>query len=123
MYNRAVDSVQCGQCGATRDVGDNFCRVCGHQFTVNLPAVSESRLPAVKRSAIPPSLVGSVAVLAVGTSLEWLARRMMGSVVRSAGRALVGGSNRPEPTPPARRREDDVTVDEVLYIRKVQLRR
>lgn len=89
---------------------------------MNLPAVKSSRLPAVKRSGLPPSLVGSVAVLAVGTSLEWLARRMMGNAARAAGRALIGGNDRAPVTKPAPQ-SDDVTVDEVLYIRKVQLRR
>ncbi len=121
MYNRAVDGVTCGHCDMPRDVGDNFCRCCGHQFTVNLPAVHESKLPAVRRGGLPPSLVGSVAVLAVGTSLEWLARRMVGSAARAAGRALIG-SDRSETQKPAPR-SDDVTVDEVLYVRKVQLRR
>ena len=104
-----------------RDVGDNFCRACGHQFTVNLPAVKPSRLPALRRGGLPPSLVGSVAVLAVGTSLEWLARRMVGSAARAAGRALVGEDRVPTTKPAPR--SDDVTVDEILYVRKVQLRR
>jgi len=103
-------------------VGDNFCRACGHQFTVNLPAVRSTGLPAVKRGGgLPPSLVGSVAVLAVGTGLEWFARRMVGQAARAAGRALVGTAQ-PEPPKPAPR-PDNVTVDEVLYVRKVQLRR
>jgi hypothetical protein len=102
-------------------VGDNFCRACGHQFTVNLPAVRASNLPAVKRGSLPPSLVGSVAVLAVGTGLEWLARRMVGQATRAAGRALLG-SEQAAPAKPAPRQEN-VTVDEVLYVRKVQLRR
>jgi hypothetical protein len=69
--------------------------------------------------------VGSVAVLAVGTGIEWLARRMAGSAARAAGRALIGGQDSavvattPKPAP----RPDDVTVDEFLYVRKVQLRR
>jgi hypothetical protein len=116
-----VDAVNCGRCGVRRDVGDNFCRACGHQFTVNLPAVKESRLPAVKRGGLPPSLVGSVAVLAVGTSLEWLARRMVGSAARSAGRALIGTDRTPETKPAPQ--SDDTTVEEILYVRKVQLRR
>jgi hypothetical protein len=116
-----VDAVDCGRCGARRDTGDNFCRTCGHQFTVNLPAVRSARLPSVRRGGLPPSLVGSVAVLAVGTGLEWLARRMVGSAARAAGRALVGVDHGPETKPAPR--PDDVTVDEVLYVRKVQLRR
>jgi hypothetical protein len=124
MYNSAVDAVNCGRCGVRRDVGDNFCRACGHQFTVNLPAVKSANLPAVKRGGLPPSLVGSVAVLAVGTSLEWLARRMVGSAARAAGRALVGADTTDRvPTPKPAPRSDNVTVDEVLYVRKVQLRR
>jgi len=118
---RSVDGVNCGRCGVRRDTSDNFCRSCGHQFTVNLPAVRSANLPAVKRGSLPPSLVGSVAVLAVGTGLEWLARRMVGSAARAAGRALIGDEAPPAAKPAPRR--DDVTVDEVLYVRKVQLRR
>lgn len=117
----AVDTVKCGHCGVRRDVGDNFCRACGHQFTINLPAVKNSGLPAVKQGGLPPSLIGSVAVLAVGTSLEWLARRMVGSAARAAGRALVGAEAKVATKPAPQK--DDVTIDEVLYIRKVQLRR
>jgi len=118
---RAVEAVSCGRCGAKRDTIDNFCRRCGHQFTVNLPAVRSQNLPALRRS-LPPSLVGSVAVLAVGTGIEWLARRMAGSAARAAGRALIGQDRSVAPT---RRPSspDDVTVDELLYVRKVQLRR
>ena len=115
-----METVNCGRCGVRRDTGDNFCRSCGHQFTVNLPAVRATNLPTVKRSALPAPLVGSVAVLAVGTGLEWLARRMVGSAARAAGRALIGQDATPVKATP---RNDDVTVDEVLYVRKVQLRR
>ena len=116
-----MDAVSCGRCGATRETTDNFCRRCGHQFTVNLPAVRSRSLPAVRRT-LPPSLVGSVAVLAVGTGIEWLARRMAGSAARAAGRALIGQDRSVTAAKPAPRPED-VTVDEVLYVRKVQLRR
>jgi hypothetical protein len=115
-----VEAIDCGRCGAKRDTNDNFCRRCGHQFTVNLPSVRSQNLPAVRRS-LPPSLVGSVAVLAVGTGIEWLARRMAGSAARAAGRALIGQDR--SVVPAAAPRRDDVTVDEVLYVRKVQLRR
>jgi hypothetical protein len=72
--------------------------------------------------AIPPSLVGSVAVLAVGTGIEWLARRMAGTAARAAGRALIGGER---PSLPAHRSRDTrtVTIDEVVYVRKVEVRR
>lgn len=83
--------------------------------------VKNSGLPAVKQGGLPPSLIGSVAVLAVGTSLEWLARRMVGSAARAAGRALVGAEAKVATKPAPQK--DDVTIDEVLYIRKVQLRR
>jgi hypothetical protein len=46
---------------------------------------------------------------------------MVGQAARAAGRALVGSDQAP-PTKPAPR-QDHVTVDEVLYVRKVQLRR
>jgi hypothetical protein len=96
---------------------DNFCRRCGHQFTVNLPALRAPSLPVPSRS-IPPSLVGSVAVLAVGTGLEWLARRLANNAARAAGRALVGKAAEPQRAP-----DEDVTISEILYVRKVQLRR
>jgi hypothetical protein len=118
-----VDSLRCGRCDAVRDTQDNFCRACGHQFTVNLPVVRESRLPArATRSSLPPSLVGSVAVLAVGTGIEWLARRMANSAARAAGRALVGAA---KPQPPAVRptAARGVVIDEVVYVRKVEVRR
>ena len=119
-YNPAVNSLTCSRCGAQRDTTDNFCRGCGHQLTVNLPAV-RSVSPPARMPSIPPSLVGSVAVLAVGTGLEWLTRRLAGSAARAAGRALVGS----KPNLPARTQPTgpDVSVDEVLYVRKVQLRR
>jgi hypothetical protein len=88
---------------------------------VNLPSVRQVNLPAVKRGTLPAPLVGSVAVLAVGTGLEWLARRMVGSAARAAGRALIGQEAAPVAKPAPR--SDDVTVDEFLYVRKVQLRR
>ena len=70
--------------------------------------------------ALPPSLVGSVAVLALGTGLEWMARRLMGSAARAAGRAVTtGGDQRPSRAQPA----TEATIDEFVYVRKVQLRR
>ncbi len=117
-----MDKLTCARCGLTRDNQDNFCRSCGHQFTVNLPAVRESRLPARTNRSIPPSLVGSVAVLAVGTGIEWLARHMAKPAARAAGRALIGAGDRPLST----KRGDgspDVTIDEVIYVRKVEVRR
>jgi hypothetical protein len=119
-----VDSLQCGRCNAARDTRDNFCRACGHQFTVNLPVVRESRLPTTRttRGGIPTPLVGSMALLAVGTGLEWLARRMAGSAARAAGRALIGADRPQTPVvrPSAAR---GVVVDEVVYVRKIEVRR
>ena len=121
---RPMNDLRCGRCEFPRDTNDNFCRRCGHQFTVNLPAVRSVGLPRVQRSrAIPPSLVGSVAVLALGTGAEWLARRFAGSATRAVARKVFGGNPTQVPAkaqPPAPR---DVTVDEVLYVRKVSLRR
>jgi hypothetical protein len=126
-------SLICGRCGSPRDTADNFCRRCGHQLTVdltarNLPVVRPNRMPARVQS-IPRSLVGSVAVLAVGTGVEWLARRFAGTAARgaarAAGRALVGQERLParntasrNATPP-----NQVSVDEFIYVRKVELRR
>ncbi|HLF71529.1 MAG TPA: hypothetical protein VI759_05195 [Dehalococcoidia bacterium] len=122
-----MNSLSCGRCGVTRETTDNFCRQCGHQLTVNLPVVSSVSAPAPpsRQVSIPPSLIGSVAVLAVGTGIEWLTRRFAGSMTRAAartaGRALIGGSDRAV----ARSEElpKTMTVDEVLYVRKIQLRR
>jgi hypothetical protein len=79
-------------------------------------------LPA-RKASLPPSLVGSVAVLAVGTGLEWLARRLAGGAARAAGRALLGQERRPAPVEKSRPAGPDVTVNEVIYVRKVELRR
>jgi hypothetical protein len=116
-----VDHLRCNHCHAPRDRDDNFCRRCGRQITINLPAVRESSLPAASRG-VPPSLIGSVALLAVGTGLEWAARRLAGGAVRSVGRALV---SQPKPAPPAKATppSDAVTVDELIYVRQVRLHR
>ena len=116
-----MNQLRCSHCSAPRDREDNYCRRCGRQITINLPAVRRGDLPAEPRS-LPPSLVGSVAVLAIGTGLEWLARRLAGGAARGLGRALVSQPKPPVPakaTPPS----DAVTVDEFLYVRQVRLRR
>jgi hypothetical protein len=79
-------------------------------------------LPARRQAPIPPSLIGSVAVLAVGTSLEWLARRVANNAARAAGRALLarGGSTKGKT---AQLQRGDVIVSEIFYAREVQLRR
>jgi hypothetical protein len=121
-----VDALSCSRCGAACDLNDNFCRRCGHDLSLALPALRPPSLPARPRT-IPPSLVGSVAVLALGTGLEWLARRAAGTAARAAGRALVGGGQERTVARPRRSdgnaAPDAIDVDEVLYIRKVQLRR
>ena len=117
-----MDSLKCGRCNALRETTDNFCRRCGHQLTVNLPAVREETLPVPALKGLPPSLVGSVAVLAVGTGLEWLARRMAGNAARAAGRALVSSERAPPPAP-RQAQAPAVTIDEIVYVRKVQVRR
>jgi hypothetical protein len=114
-------ALYCPSCKAARDSDDNFCRRCGRQITVTLPAVTKPALP-VESRGIPPSLIGSVAVLAIGTGLEWLARRLAGNAARgaanAAGRALI---KRDQPS--AARDSSAVVVKEVLYVRQTQLRR
>jgi len=117
-----VETLSCGRCSASRETTDNFCRRCGHQFTVNLPAVRDEALPVSSVKTLPPSVIGSVAILAVGTGLEWLARRMVGSAARAAGRAIVSPV-RPQTPIPRPKHVPDVTIDEVVYVRKVQVRR
>lgn len=121
-YNSPVESLTCARCNASRETTDNFCRRCGHQFTVNLPTGGEEALPMTVSKALPPSVIGSVAVLALGTGLEWLARRMAGSAARAAGRALVPSDRNPSPAPHVSQ-DSGVTIDEVVYVRKVQVRR
>ena len=119
-----MTGLRCGHCGSSRDIQDNFCRQCGHQVTVNLPTVRLPTLPA-RSVVLPSSLVGSMAVLAMGTGLDWIARRLAANAARAAGRALVSrgetspaATPKPKPSPPT-----EVIVDEALYVRKVQLRR
>jgi hypothetical protein len=96
-----------------------------------LPARRASSLPA-RSPAIPRSLVGSVAVLALGTGLEWFARRFGGSAARvaartagrAATRALVGSQRAPiRNAAPGTTTTGSVRVDEFIYVRKVELRR
>jgi hypothetical protein len=94
---------------------------------VTLPAVRETRLPAETR-AIPPALVGSVAALAAGTALEWLARRLASNaakgVAKAAGRALTRSATGQQVRAPVA--QDDggaVVVREFFYLRRVDLRR
>lgn len=120
---RPVEPLTCIRCGAAREIADNFCRKCGHQLTVTVPAVqpAASALPSIP-VAIPPSVVRGVAVLALSTGIEWAMRRVAGNAARAAGRALVPGSSQP-----SRQARDasprEVSVDEIVYVRKVQLRR
>ena len=115
-------ALQCASCGASRDPQDNFCRRCGRQITVNLPAIQERALP-VESRGIPPSLIGSVAVLAIGTGLEWVARRMAVGAARAAGRALVSKTEPRSERSRATVNNEAAMIDEVLYIRQVHLRR
>jgi hypothetical protein len=122
-YNSdSMSDVRCPGCGIPRDIGDNYCRRCGRQITVNLPEVRPSSLPAEVRT-IPPSLIGSVAVLALGTGLEWAARRLATgaakSAARAAGRALLSRG-----TASQTQAHNDAAVrivEEVLYIRQVRI--
>lgn len=123
-----MSDLRCPNCRLSCDIRDNFCRNCGRQITItvpsNMPAVRAPELPAVVRS-VPPSLIGSVAVLALGTGLEWAARRLSSGMAkgaaRAAGRALIsragGGQPAAEATTPT------TFVEEFLYIRQVEVRR
>jgi hypothetical protein len=89
-----------------------------------MPAVRPASSPAAKAGQIPPSVVGSVALLVVGTGLEWIARRLARNAAGAAGRAIVGqgqdrlpANQRKNPNP------ESVSVDELVYVRRVQLRR
>ncbi|MPZ50677.1 MAG: hypothetical protein GEU75_15495 [Dehalococcoidia bacterium] len=128
-----MELLRCSRCNAPRDTADNFCRRCGHQLTVevsaaaaSVPALRSSQLP-VRSQALPRSLMGSVAVLAIGTGVEWLARRFAGNAARAAsraaGRALVGQEQLPSRSKPRSASPDSVSVDEFIYVRKVELRR
>jgi hypothetical protein len=122
-----MDTLRCSSCGASRDADDNFCRRCGRQITVNLPAIRQGSLPAESRG-VPPSLVGSVALLALGTGLEWLARRAAGGAARTAARAAGKAiTKRDQTSSRAAVKADPETpaamrIDEVVYIRQVHIR-
>ena len=114
----------CSRCNAIRDVSDNFCRKCGYQLTPSLPAVrpvTQVLIPA-KPVAIPPSVVRGAALLALTTGAEWLLRRMAGNAAKAAGRSLVPSSVLPSKQVKTQGPQE-VSVDEILYVRKVQLRR
>jgi hypothetical protein len=117
-----MNLLHCHRCGAECERDDNYCRRCGHQLTITVPAIRTSSLPARGSPALPPSLVGSVALLAVGTGLEWLARRLANNALQAAGRAIVARGDPPRKAVAAQP-QSDVTVNEFLYVRKVQLRR
>jgi hypothetical protein len=121
-----VNSQFCTGCGSSCEPSDNFCRRCGSALAVEAPVLRTTRLPALRqRRALPPSLVGSVAVLALGTTVEWVARRLAGQAARAAGRALIGGqqSNGLTASPRPARTGDDISVDEFFYVREVRIRR
>ena len=118
-----MSDLRCPSCGLTRDIGDNYCRRCGRQITVNLVESRGTELTTETR-AIPPSLIGSVAVLAIGSGLEWAARRMGAgaakTAARAAGRALLSrGSAKEQPPTHAA----TTVVEEMIYIRQVEVRR
>jgi hypothetical protein len=120
-----VAPLTCDRCGTICENGDNFCRRCGQRMPSSLPVVRTPNLP-IRTNALPQPLVRSVAVLAVGTGLEWLARRFAGTAARAAGRALIG-LDRPASSQTslskAQQLPSEAVIDEVLYVRKVQLRR
>ena len=92
---------------------------------MRLPAVTHPTAVARRSRALPRSLVGSVAVLALGTGLEWAARRVMGSAAKAAGRALVSrgdGSSVPRETQ-SLPSPTETTIEELIYLRKVAVRR
>lgn len=124
LYFEAVNDLRCPSCSAPRDPDDNFCRRCGRQITVNLPAVRESSLPIESARGLPPSLVGSIAILAIGTGIEWLARRMASGAARGAARAAgrAIAKHQPAQTAPKKRAPDPaVVVREFVYMREVDL--
>jgi hypothetical protein len=116
-----VDTFRCDRCSTPHEAGDNFCRRCGRGLSAGLPVVRPAAGLPQRSRALPSSLVGSVAVLALGTGLEWVARRLMGSAARAAGRSLVTGGRDQNPT--QRQPQGEATIDELIYVRKVQLRR
>ncbi len=94
-----------------------------------LPVVQHRVVPATRSrglpfKALPASFVGSMAVLAVGTGLEWAARRIVPSAAKAAGRAMIGQERVPATHGKKDGKSaDNISVDEVLYVRKVQIRR
>jgi hypothetical protein len=117
-----VELLTCPRCNAARDRDDNFCRRCGRQITVNLPAARDATLPAPRR-AVPPSVVNGVALLALGTGLEWLARRMAAGAAGAVTRAVIGPGRAKAAPREAAPPRDDVAVDEFLFVRQVRLKR
>jgi hypothetical protein len=101
--------------------------MCGGQLTIDInpmPAVRPAAAVVPARPvSIPPAVVRGVALLAVSTGVEWALRRMAGNAARSAVRSLIPGASSAVSRPAKAEGPREVSVDEILYVRKVQLRR
>ena len=66
-----MDGLKCGRCNASRETTDNFCRRCGHQLTVNLPAVTRVQILVDGKEV--DTLAGHVDLRhPLAKSLEWV---------------------------------------------------
>lgn len=88
-----------------------------------LPLKREQHLPVVSRPRVPGAVVRAVAVVAVGTLTEIMARRL----AREAGRRVANVTRLPigRQKPKVLRRDDDEpqVLTDTVFIRRIQMRR
>jgi hypothetical protein len=119
-----MPAIICGRCATVCDQDDNFCKRCGMALSdEQLPLKREQHLPAVSRPRVRAAVVRAVAVVAVGTLTEIMARR----VAREAGRRVASAVRLPigRKQPKALRLVDDgpQVVSDTVFIRRIQVRR
>lgn len=118
--------MSCYRCGRPHEPEDNYCRRCGAALrSRRLPVPREPYALAPWRGWGPPAVRGA-AVLAAGSLLPWLLRRLarraltprLPALRDPKARALAPkeADSRPQPT-------QEATVGEFIFFRRTTIRR